>query len=245
MIRTILIDDEPDSTELLAMHLARYCPQVNIIGRYTSPAEGLEAIRQLSPELVLLDIQMPAMNGFDLIAHLPEINFSLIFITAYNEFALKAFRFNALDYLMKPVDVTELISAVRKAENKAFPYPGQLNSLQKHLRGEPINRLAVPHQQGVVFLELADILYAESSSNYTKLVVTGGRHFIISKTLGDVQKVLEDHSFLRVHRQYIVNLNRVKQFFRDEGNYLILDDGSNIPVGRNQKDRLVERFGWL
>lgn len=245
MIKTIIIDDEPDSTELLHLQLSRHCPQVEVIGKYTSSTAGLKAIEKLAPDLVFLDIEMPVMNGFELLEKVTNLNFSVVFITAYDQFALKAFRFNALDYLVKPVDTADLESAVQRAEKKTAPHPSQLSNLQKQLRGEPLNRIAVPHHQGIMFIELSDILYAESSNNYTKLLLSDGKVYTISKTLGDVQEVLEERNFLRVHRQYIINLNKIKQFFRGEGMYVVMDNGTNIPVARNQKDKLVEKFGWL
>jgi two-component system LytT family response regulator len=245
MIKTIIIDDEPDSTELLHLQLSRHCPQVEVTGKYTSSMAGLKAIEKLEPDLVFLDIEMPVMNGFELLEKVTNLNFSVVFITAYDQFALKAFRFNALDYLVKPVDAADLESAVQRAEKKTAPHPSQLSNLQKQLRGEPLNRIAVPHHQGIMFIELGDILYAESSNNYTKLLLSDGKVYTISKTLGDVQEVLEERNFLRVHRQYIINLNKIKQFFRGEGMYVVMDNGTNIPVARNQKDKLVEKFGWL
>lgn len=245
MIKTIIVDDEPDSTELLHLQLTRHCPQVEVVGKYTSSTAGLKAIEKLAPDLVFLDIEMPVMNGFELLEKVTNLDFSVVFITAYDQFALKAFRFNALDYLVKPVDTADLESAVQRAEKKTAPHPSQLSNLRKQLRGEPLNRIAVPHHQGILFIELSDILYAESSNNYTKLLLSDGKVYTISKTLGDVQEVLEERNFLRVHRQYIINLNKIKQFFRGEGMYVVMDNGTNIPVARNQKEKLVEKFGWL
>lgn len=245
MIKTIIIDDERDSTELLHLQLTQKCPQVEILGKYTSSPAGLKAIEKLQPDLVFLDIEMPIMNGFELLENISNLNFTVIFITAYDQFALKAFRFNALDYLVKPVETADLIDAVSKAERNIRTYHTQLSHLQKQLRGEPLTKIAVPDHHGVMFIDLSEILYAESNNNYTKLILVDGRQFTISKTLGDVQDVLEERNFLRIHRQYIVNLNKIKQFFRGEGMYLIMDNGKNIPVARNQKDKLIDRFGWL
>ena len=245
MIKTIIIDDEPDSTELLHMQLTANCTQIEVLGKYTSPVAGLKAIEKLQPDLVFLDIEMPVMNGFELLEKVTGLNFTVIFITAYDQFALKAFRFNALDYLVKPVEIEALVEAVSKAERNIRPHPSQLSNVQMQLSGEAQNKIAVPDHHGVMFIELSEILYAESNNNYTKLVLADGKQYTISKTLGDVQDVLEERNFLRIHRQYIVNLNKIKQFFRGEGMYLIMDNGKNIPVARNQKDKLIEKFGWL
>jgi two-component system LytT family response regulator len=245
MIKTIIIDDEPDSTELLHLQLTNNCPPIEVLGKYTSSVAGLKAVEKLEPDLVFLDIEMPVMNGFELLEKVSNLNFTVIFITAYDQFALKAFRFNALDYLVKPVETEDLVNAVAKAEKNIRTYPSQLSNVQKQLRGEPLTKIAVPDHHGVMFIDLAEILYAESNNNYTRLILGDGRQFTISKTLGDVQDVLEERNFLRIHRQYIVNLNKIKQFFRGEGMYLVMDNGKNIPVARNQKDKLIDKFGWL
>ena len=169
----------------------------------------------------------------------------MIFITAYNQYALKAFRFNAVDYLVKPVDGDDLTAAVAKAIKRIKPTPTQLSQMQKQLRGEPATRIAIPgHQGGISFIDLNDIVYSEASNNYTKIILADGNRFLISKTLKDVQEVLEEEHFLRVHRQYIINLNHVKHFNRNEG-ILTMDNDELIPVARNQKERLIDRYRWL
>ena len=243
-LRTIIIDDEPDSVKLLQLQLSQHCPHVELVGMYTSSVKALQNIEALKPDLLFLDIEMPVMNGFEMLEKILHLNFSIVFVTAYNQFALKAFRFNALDFLVKPIDSKELTEAVAKAEKHIKPTASQLMMLQKQLRGEPVTKIAIPAQHGVTFIDLNEIVYSEASNNYSKLVLTDGRHFLISKTLKDVQEVLEEEHFLRVHRQYIINLNHVKQFNRNEG-ILTMTNGENIPVARNQKERLVEKYRWL
>jgi two-component system LytT family response regulator len=149
-----------------------------------------------------------------------------------------------LDYLLKPIDADDLVQAVAKADKQAKPTATQLSQLQKQLRGEPITKIAIPGQNGVTFIDLNEIVYAEASNNYSKIVLTDGRPFVVSKTLKDVQEVLEEEHFLRVHRQYIINLNHVKQLNRNEG-ILTMNNGDHIPIARAQKERLVERYRWL
>ncbi len=169
---------------------------------------------------------------------------ALCLLPPYNQFALKAFRFNALDFLVKPIDTKELTEAVAKAEKRVKPTSSQLTMLQKQLRGEPVTKIAIPGVHGVSFIDLNEIIYCEASNNYSKLILTDGRHFLISKTLKDVQEVLEEEHFLRVHRQYIINLNHVKQFNRNEG-ILTMTNGDNMPIARNQKEKLIEKYRWL
>ncbi len=243
-LRTIIIDDEPDSVKLLQLQLSQHCPQVEVVGSYTSTVKAFDGIETLLPDLLFLDIEMPVMNGFEMLDKLLYTNFSLVFVTAYNQFALKAFRFNALDFLVKPIDTNELIEAVTKAEQRIKPTSSQLSMLQKQLRGEPVTKIAIPSQHGVSFIDLNEIIFVEASNNYSKLVLTDGHHFLISKTLKDVQEVLEEDHFLRVHRQYIINLNHVKQFNRNEG-VLTMSNGQHIPVARNQREHLIEKYRWL
>jgi two-component system LytT family response regulator len=243
-LRTIIVDDEQDSVNLLRLQLTQHCIQVDIVGCYTSSVKALQDIETLAPHLLFLDIEMPVMNGFELVEKILHLNFSLVFITAYNQFALKAFRFNALDFLVKPIDTNELVQAVTKAERRAAPTSSQLNMLQRQLRGEPVTKIAIPGQHGISFIDLNEIIYSEASNNYSKLILTDGRHFLVSKTLKDVQEVLEEEHFLRVHRQYIINLNHVKQFNRNEG-ILTMTNGASIPIARNQKERLIEKYRWL
>jgi two-component system LytT family response regulator len=243
-LKVIIIDDEPDSVKLLQLQLAEHCPQVKVVGSYTSTVKALNGIETLHPDLLFLDIEMPVMNGFEMLEKVLHANFSLVFVTAYNQFALRAFRFNALDFLVKPIDTNELIEAVAKAEKCVAPTSSQLSMLQKQLQGAPVTKIAIPGHNGVSFIDLKEIVFVEASNNYSKLVLSDGRNFLISKTLKDVQEVLEEEHFLRVHRQYIINLNHVKQFNRNEG-LLTMINGEHIPVARNQKERLIEKYRWL
>ncbi|HEX4849281.1 MAG TPA: LytTR family DNA-binding domain-containing protein [Puia sp.] len=244
-IKTIMVDDEPDSIQLLQLQLAQYCPEIEISGAYTSSVKALDDIEKIQPDLLFLDIEMPVMNGFELLEKILHIPFRVIFITAYNQYALKAFRFNAVDYLVKPVDGADLMEAVAKAIKRVRPNATQLSQMQKQLRGEPATRIAIPAQQGgISFIDLNNIVYSEASNNYTRIILADGNRFLISKTLKDVQEVLEEEQFLRVHRQYIVNLNHVKHFNRNEG-ILTMDNDDLIPIARNQKEKLIERYRWL
>lgn len=247
-MRALLIDDEPDNVQLLALQLSRHCPQVEIVGQYTDSVEGLQAIRTLKPSLLFLDIEMPVMDGFKLLEKVGEITFQIIFITAYDQYAVKAFRFSALDYLLKPVDTIDLVAAVRKAEQLTKINPAQLDLLRQYFPPGTMSlpqRIALPNTNGLVFVNLREIIYCESDSNYTRFYLEKGEQYLITKTLGDVQEVLEAQDFVRVHRQYLVNLIHIQKLIKGEGTYLLLSDGKSIPVARQQKAHLLERFGWL
>ncbi len=163
-LKAIIIDDEPDSVKLLQLQLAQYCPNVEVVGSYTGTVKALDGIETLSPDLLFLDIEMPVMNGFEMLDKVLHNNFSLVFVTAYNQFALKAFRFNALDFLVKPIDTKELIEAVAKAEQRIKPSSTQLSMLQKQLLGAPITKIAIPGQNGVSFIDLNEIVFVEAKN---------------------------------------------------------------------------------
>jgi two-component system, LytTR family, response regulator len=246
MLKAILVDDEPDSIRLLALLLKEHCPEVQIAGKYTSSIEGLLAIKTLKPDVVFLDIEMPEMNGFELLDQLDDIFFSLVFITAYNEFALKAFRFSALDYLVKPLDASDLKEAIKKAEKQHRIDHGQLELLQSQLQRQQLpQKIAVAFKNSVVFVELKELVYCEAEGNYTKLFLTTGKTHLLSKTLREVQEVLEEKNFLRVHRQYLINLDHIKAYHKGESAYLVMAGDVNIAVAKNHKERLVQKFGWL
>lgn len=261
-MRTLIIDDEPDNVALLALQLTRHCPQVEIVGQFTDSPAALLALRSLRPALVFLDIEMPMMNGFQLLEQLGEISFQVVFVTAYDQYAVRAFRFAALDYLLKPVDTIDLVKTVNRAEKLMLTSPAtgseptwatQMEVMRGYYgpsagtapAGAKLpGKMALPHANGLTIVETSQILYAESDSNYTHFVLETGEKYLISKTLGDVQEMLESRNFLRIHRQFVVNLDHIKRLVRGEGMYVVLSNGTSIPVARQHKDRLMERFGW-
>ncbi len=248
MIRAILIDDEPNAVGLLSLRLQQHCPQVVVVASCTSSQKGVQAILDHQPDVVFLDIEMPQMNGFQVLEAVAGVSFSLVFVTAYDRFALKAFRYSAVDYLLKPIDTHELIQAVERVEKNRKTAPEQI----EHLRGQltaPLknlpDRIALPYQNGVAFVNLKDILYCESDDNHTKFYLADGQHYLATKSMREIQDLLEERDFLRVHRQYLINLSHIKKFVKGEGNYIVMTNQQSIPVSRTQKDRLMERFGWL
>ncbi len=243
-IRTVIIDDEPDSIKLMQLNIEKYFPQLEIVGSFSSSVKALQQITLLQPDLLLLDIEMPVINGFDLLEKLMPVEFAVVFVTAYNEFAIKAFRFNALDYLIKPVNIDELKQVIIKVEKRQHFQTDQLQILQQQFKKGNITKIAIPSQTGVIFIDIKDIVFVEASSNYSNLVLHDKRKILISKTLKDIQPVLEEQQFLRIHRQYIINLNEVKHFNRNES-LLTMISNDVLPVSRLQKDKLIERYGWL
>ncbi|MGJ7031014.1 LytR/AlgR family response regulator transcription factor [Niabella hirudinis] len=243
-LTALLVDDEKDSTDLLALQLGRHCPQLQILGAENDPEQALSAIIALQPRLLFLDIEMPRLNGFQLLEKLAPFRPAVIFVTAYNQYAIRAFRYNALDYLVKPVLATDLMAAVDKAVAAGAPSDAQLGLVQRQVLGDAITKIAVSTQTGISFISLSEIVYAEASSNYSVFLLENGSRFIVSKTLKEVQDLLEEAHFFRIHRQYIINLNKIKHF--DRVDFIItLDNNVQLPVARAQKEKLLARFGKL
>ncbi len=248
MILRAIIIDEPKAVRLLSLRLSQHCPQVEVLMGCTSAAQGIEAITRFRPDLVFLDIEMPGLNGFQVLEAVESVDFALIFVTANDRFAVKAFRYSALDYLLKPLNTGELVEAVAKAQKKRATDRVSLQHLKQQYRSDPQRlpeRIALPYQNGVTFTPVKDILYCESDDNYTRFYLDNGLQHLVLRPLREVQELLEERGFVRIHRQYLVNINRIKKFVRGEGNYVVMDDDRNIPVARAQKERLMEKFGWL
>jgi two-component system, LytTR family, response regulator len=248
MLKAIIIDDEPDCVRLLSLQLKMYCPQVEVLAECTNAEEGLALLRQTPVDVVFLDIEMPKLNGFQLLEALGELPFAVVFTTAYDQFAVKAFKYSAIDYLLKPIEAKDLKDAVKKLEKKHVTNNTQLELLKQHLNTthkKPHDKIALPYKDGVIFVEYKNILYCESDDNYTQFHLLDGHKYLVSKTLREVQEVLEELNFLRIHRQYLVNLDHIKRFSKTEGATVIMSDERAIPVSRSQKDKLIERFGWL
>ncbi len=206
--------------------------------------EGLIAIRKYSPDLVFLDVEMPKMNGFEMLEQL-SVNFHLIFTTAYDQYALKAIRFSALDYLLKPIDRQELKKAVQKAEQRIqIPMTQQLEILMQKIKQplNPINKMALPTMEGLQMISIEAIINCESDDNYTRIILKGGKKLLVTRSLKEIEESLEQHSFLRVHRSYLVNLNEIERYLKGEGGYLIMTDGSTVDVSRSRKELLMQKL---
>ena len=245
MIRAIIIDDEPYCCAVLAALLADCCPDVKIVAVCHNGMDGKSSIQQHSPDLVFLDVEMPKMNGFDMLEQLPSINFHLIFTTSYDQYALKAFRFSAIDYLLKPIDSEELQKAMQKVlQHLHSPLPQQLEILMRkiHQPTAPINKIALPTMEGLQMILVDLIISCESDDNYSIIKLKDKRKIILSCTLKEMEEILEDHSFIRVHRSYLVNLNEIEKYLKGEGGYLIMSDGSTIDVSRTRKETLLKKL---
>lgn len=245
MIKAIIVDDEHHCCQTLATLLKRYCPQIEVAGIFHSGVTALPAIKTMPPQVLFLDIEMPHMNGFELLEQLIEINFELIFTTSYDQYAIKAFHFSALDYLLKPIDREELQKAVQKAiQRHAAPLPQQIDILFKKLyqSGNATNKIALPSMEGLQMIRVDWIISCAAESNYTIFFLKNHQKIIVSRILKEIEEMLEGYSFTRVHNSYIVNLNEIEKYVRGEGGYLIMSDGSSVDVSRSRKESLLKKL---
>ena len=245
MLKAIIVDDELNCTESLSTLLNRYCPEVEIAAVCNSGAAALSEIQLQNPQLVFLDIEMPHMNGFELIERLPVINFDLIFTTSYDQYAIKAIKFSALDYLLKPIDREELKKAVQKVlEKQQPPLPQQLEMLLQKIN-QPVNtnlKIAIPTMEGLQMIQIDAIISCTSDSNYTNFHLKNKQKLTASRTLKETEELLEGRSFVRVHNSYLVNLNEIQKYVKGEGGYLIMTDGTHIDVSRTRKEMLLKKL---
>lgn len=247
MIRAVLIDDEPKNNRILKLMLEEFCPDVTIEGQADNATAGVQLVQEVKPDLVFLDIEMPYGSGFDLLDQLKPIHFEVIFITAFNDYSLKAIKYSALDYLLKPVNIDELIAAVAKAVQKVAArninerIEALLYNLQKPQQA--VQKLALPSKEGYVFVLLSDIMRCESKGGYTTFYIKGMDKVLSSKSIKEYEPLLPDDLFFRIHNSHIVNLNCVKKYHRGRGGYLEMEDGTMIEVATRRKDELMARFG--
>lgn len=245
MIKAIIVDDEKNSCEVLQLLLQENCKQVEVIAVCYSATDALQKIQQLQPQLIFLDIEMPHMNGFQLLESLSKIDFEIIFTTSYDQYAIKAFKFSALDYLLKPVDREELVKAVEKISRKINSNIHQQLDILLQKMNQPsssVQKIALPTMQGLELVSVDSIINCSANNNYTEFFLTGKKKVLVSRTLKEIEELLEGYSFLRVHHSHIVNLNAIIRYVRGEGGYLIMNDGSTIDVSRSRKELLMQKL---
>jgi len=245
MITAIIVDDEPYSCETLVTLLERYCPDVKVLDICYSAASALKSINEQKPQLLFLDIEMPHMNGFEMLEKLPEIDFELIFTTSYDQYAIKAIRFSALDYLLKPIDQDDLRKAVQKVANNSNHASEQQIKILLQKLNQPtiaVNKIAIPTMEGLQMIFVESIISCAADRNYTVIMLKNGQKIIASRTLKELEEVLEDYSFTRVHHSYLVNLNEVDKYIKGEGGYLLMSNGTNIDVSRSRKEFLLKKL---
>ncbi len=242
-MRAILIDDEVNALDTLEIELKAYCPDVEVVAKCTGGQEGIDAILKFNPDIIFLDIEMPWMNGFEMLENLGNFSLDVIFVTAYNQFAIKAFEVNAVDYLLKPISKEKLIEAVGKAKNR-HPINNEIikniidgiNSSASH---KQLPHIALPTPEGLEFVKIEDILYASADSNYSNIHLKTGNSILLAKTLKQVEALVEGRNFLRIHQSYLVNLSHIKKYIKGQGGTLVMENGVLLPVSRSSKEKLM------
>ncbi len=249
MIKAIIVDDELGARESLSKMIEKNCKQIEVVAKVDSMLGAFEAITNKEPDLVFLDIEMPNGNAFDLLEKFKTINFNIIFTTAYDHYAIKAIKFSAVDYILKPIDPEELINAVKRFEDQA----GQKTTLDKQFKtllsnvrpGNKLKKVGIPDGDGLIFINLADIIRCDSDGNYTFFILTNGKKIIASRTLGEYEQMFADDNFFRIHRSHLINLEHVKKYIKGEGGYVVMTDNSQVEVSRRNKTDFLERLSLL
>ncbi len=252
MIQAVLVDDEPQGCKSLAIKLKAIADDIEIIGTYHHPEKAISGIRKLKPGVVFLDIEMPGMNGFQLLENMEEFNFDVIFVTAYNEHVLNALRISALDYLLKPVDTEELKNALTRLRKKISLSENPLHTKEQlELLGDtlktphPPKRLALATLQGIIFLKINEIIRVEALSNYSTFYLVNKQKIMVSKTLKEFEPILVMQNFFRVNRSCIVNTDYIIKYKHEDGGVVELQDGSEVAVGPHRKNELVTLLSGL
>jgi len=248
MIRTIIIDDEPSALNVLQTLLKKKCrDDVDIVATSTSPIEGKALIEKHKPDLVFLDIEMPGMTGVDLVRTFQKPEFRIVFVTAYDDYAVQAFELSAVNYLLKPVGPESVVSTIEKIKddirknqnNIAEPILQLEKLLNRHSRDDE-NKIGIAMADKIVFINIAEIIYCEANSAYTHVYLKDGRKLIASKPLGDFETLLSTHRFFRIHHSYLINLNRIKEFQRHDGGYVTMENNKQLEVSRRKRGEFLD-----
>ena len=250
-LRAVIIDDETNAREALTNLLRILCPEVEICGEAKNADLGIELIKKEKPNVVFLDIQMPGKTGFDLLSSFGKVDFGVIFTTAYQEYAIRAFRFSAIDYLLKPIDPDELQAAVEKFKLQVGSVnPQQLQILQDHLdapaslrlverKKNDHQRIALPTAEGIHFVQMTDIIQCESLGSYTKFHLVKGPPIVVSRLLKEYEEILDNYYFFRVHQSNIINLEHIKRYVKGDGGQVWMSDNTEIEVSRRRKEEFL------
>jgi two-component system LytT family response regulator len=243
MVTTVIIDDEKNALDVIAIQLKNYCPDVKVLTLCQGGEEGINAIKDLKPDLVFLDIEMPKVNGFDVLERTKDQKYNVIFTTAYDQFAIKAFKYSAVDYLLKPIDIEELKSAVDKVKKSPDDdFRKKVEVLLNHLdlSSASPKKIALPVGDGYEMVAHTNIVRCESDSNYTTIYLSDKRKITLSKTLKEVEGILSHSSFYRVHHSHLINMDHISKFYKTDGGYILMSDGAQINISRNKKDAFFE-----
>ncbi|MFN3917939.1 MAG: LytR/AlgR family response regulator transcription factor [Flavobacteriales bacterium] len=241
MLKAVIIDDHYEARFVLKSHVESFCFNVNIIGEADSVKSGAKLIAQTQPDLVFLDIELGDGSGFDILEILPHLNFKVIFTTGNDGHAIKAFRFSAVDYLLKPIDSEQLTESVSRAVNTVCRENENLKNLAKEIKHKKeITRISIPTQNKIILADIKDIIHCEADVNYTTIHLNSGEKYLVSKTLKEYDELLSEYGFIRPHQSHLVNLQFIKEFVKEDGCYLVLKNRSHIPVSTRNRNKITE-----
>jgi two-component system, LytTR family, response regulator len=245
MVTCIIVDDEHKSRESLKSLIETFCENISVATVCQDGAETLAAIGKYRPDIVFMDIQLQRETGFEILEKVDKMDFEVIFTTAFSEFAVKAFKFSAVDYLLKPIDINDLRKAIEKAQKKVLGnISARMEQLAQNLKGSSFKhfKLALPSHEGLVFINVNEIVYCEASGNYTNIVMDDGRKFVISRTLKEYDDLLGEHDFFRIHNSYLINLNSIKRYIRGEGGQVVMKNDQHLDVAKLKKKHFLEKI---
>jgi two-component system LytT family response regulator len=243
-LKAVIVDDELSGIEVLEYTLKKHCPEIEIVQSFSSSMEALAKIPTIMPDVLFIDVEMPQLNGFELVEKLSEHQLQVIFTTAYNEFALKAFRVSALDYLLKPIDVDELKAAVAKLKSVAKSDHHAMEALLEYIKNQKqINKISISTEKGIHFIDEEEVVYCLSTGPYTVFYLMSGQEVVCSKSLGEYEKMLSDRGFYRIHNSSLINVKHLKRFIRTDGGYVEMRDGKTLSVSRRKKDEFLSYLG--
>ncbi|RYD56105.1 MAG: response regulator transcription factor [Sphingobacteriales bacterium] len=244
MLKVVIVEDEKKSREVLKTLLEEFCPEVQIDGIAGSVEEGIRVVKATRPDLVFLDIEMQSATGFDLLQALDTLDFDVIFTTAYEQYALKAIKFSAVDYLLKPIDVMELKNAIQKclARNNKKDINQNLIELLNNIRSDKPKSISISTSEGIVFIDSEDIIRCEAHGAYTTLFLKDGNKILASKNLKEYESLLNETLFFRVHNSHLINIKEVKRYIKSDGGYIEMKDGSRVNISQHKKEEFIERM---
>ncbi len=243
-LKAVIVDDELSGIEVLEYALKKHCPEIDVVHSFSSSPEALDSIPAIMPDVLFVDVEMPQLNGFELVEKLAALNIQVVFTTAYNEFALKAFRVSALDYLLKPVDVDELKAAVAKLKSLSKAENQSMDALLEYIKSQKhINKISISTEKGIHFIDSADVLYCLSTGPYTVFYLKNNTEVVCSKSIGEYEKLLSDKGFYRIHNSSLINVEHLKRFVRTDGGYVEMSDGKTLTVSRRKKDEFLSYLG--
>ncbi len=248
ILRTVIVDDEQDAVSFIESIAQEYCPNIKVIGKAYSAIEGIEVINNEKPDLVFLDVEMPHGSGFDLLAAFPEKSFDVIFITAFNHYAIRAIKYSAVDYILKPININEFIEAVKRVEEARKDKKGRnmnFNTLFENLQTTQPSKLAIPTSNGMEYLNTKEIIRIEADRSYSWFFLEGDIKHLVSRNLKEYQELLSDRNFFRTHNSHLINLEHVKKYIRHEGGYVEMTDKSTVPISRGKKDLFLEHMSRI